>query len=174
MQRLRDWHYAEAIQAAFDFIPSSIVRRIEYVHFLCGVDPVYVGLEADGITEDKRSYRSTEHWCPIDCQILPKHLRHGTIVLQNLDPFEILVCTIVHELGHVLDEAIPNRNISIPDSLFDEALKEIRDFVADDWEETFAIAFQAYCLPISVELSFNVILDKETTQLFDAIEEGKL
>ena len=112
--------WAESIAAALDFTEEF---RFENVDFLCGVDPIFVGLHSFTDTTDGRSYRSTTHAVP---SFLANDGR-TTVVLPTQEDW----WTIVHELGHVLDERMG----------WQWTLPPVNDYAATDRCEAFACAF---------------------------------
>lgn len=137
MERIPNNKYSEAIERAFRPIPQGI-RDLIKVDFLCGTDSIFAGLETDELTGDGRSYRITAHYCPNDAQCLPVYLRKPTIVLPVLETPE----TIVHELGHALDNVLGERE----EGVYYTDLHQIPKFASwvDDDAETFAEAFLSY------------------------------
>lgn len=92
------------LEAGLDLIPDR-VRQIAHTRFLCGVDPLFVGLHDVRDTGDGRSYRDTAHAC------YPWHVPDGkpTIVLPagfvEREHPEWQVYVVVHEYGHIFDWA---------------------------------------------------------------------
>ena len=105
------WGYAESIQAAIAIIPSTIWQRISYVHFFTGTDPIWAGLHSIEMISDGRSYRNTAHVVyPFHQKHLPASMRATTVVL----PIPEHPIVVVHELGHVLDEALRFQYLAEP------------------------------------------------------------
>lgn len=132
--------YRAVIEAARSRIPEPIWRRVETVRFLCGVDPIWAGFEADtsnGI--DERSYRDTWHvsWQPCHQANLPADQRQTTIIIPNLDHDAYSVLSMIHEIGHVLDEV----------DGFQWAAPAIDAHADHNRYEAFACAFTAWLAP---------------------------
>jgi hypothetical protein len=106
VNRLRDYAYAEAISEAMTLLPAGIRRRVEHTDFLCGVDPLFVGLHGFVKTTDARDYSDTAH-CVFRTLGYDKRT---TIVLPSVqEPW-----VIVHELGHALDESLGFDHAAVP------------------------------------------------------------
>jgi hypothetical protein len=128
MNRLVSHEYSSAISYAFGLLSYPLVHRLQYIHFLTGTDPIYAGLHrCEPIGDDKRSYRNTAHvsypWNAINKRgqttvVLP--------LLTDADPY-----TIIHELGHCLDEVLGFEHEALP----------INDYAKTNRLEAFAEAF---------------------------------
>ena len=153
MYRVTGLGYSELISYAFGIIPKGIVDKIRYTHFLCGVDPVYVGLHSYVDTKDNRSYCNTAHVAYPYHQSLPKYLQHTTVVLPNLVSLDV----IVHELGHVLDESLGFRHTAEP----------VTEYAKVDRGEAFAEAFTSWLF-----WGYGKDIDKSTEYLFESIDKG--
>lgn len=127
--------YGQAIGAALDVIPVAVVRRLEHVRFVCGVDPVFAGLHRYGDTGDGRSYAVTAHCCYRFHLDGPADRRVTTVVLPV--PADATVPVIVHELGHALHEVVGLDHVAVPVSAY---------ATTNTWE-AFAEAFTAWVLP---------------------------
>jgi len=134
---------------------------ISYVHFLTGTDPIYAGLhdyieldEVDGLEiEEGESYRNIPHVVyPCHQFVLPKSLRHTTVVLPKI----IYPWMVVHELGHVLDEALDYSHLALP----------ITDYAKVNNAEAFAEALVGWLFEDSGEP------DEETRCLFEYLAWG--
>lgn len=159
MERLRDYRYAAVITAALDRIPEAIRPLVAHAHYLTGVDPLYVGLHDYQQTFDGRSYRDTAHVAYVCNQgRLPLDRRHTTVVLpQPVEPR-----TIVHELGHVLDEVLG----------FEHIAKPVTAYAENDRYEAFAEAFSAWLCPEYQqwsEVMDALRADRATLALFDGL-----
>lgn len=154
MTRIPDQRYAEAIASALRTIPTRICQRLAHVQFLCGVDPAFAGLHRYGTTTDGRSYGSTAHVAyPVHIQ-RPAVERVTTVVLPEL----VAPLSIVHELGHALDESIG----------FDHhTVKPITDYARTDRWEAFAEAFTGWLYRYGDEdILFR---DQQTIDLFERL-----
>lgn len=162
MQRVVGTGYREVIEAGFDLIPPGIRERLTHTHFLCGVDPAYVGLHKYGDTGDGRSYSETAHvafgrW----------HMPHRsaadritTVVL----PVLVRPHTIVHELGHVLDEQLQ----------FDHVAEPVTAYAQSNRLEAFAEAFTAWCMPTYAPWAPAIFEeDPDTPALFLSLAERR-
>lgn len=127
MQRVPNQRFVPAIARALSLTArwSQYLQRAE---FLCGVDPVFAGLHHFADIGDGRSYRNTAHCAyPHNQMHLSAQLRATTIVLTR--PLEPHV--IVHELGHVLHEALR----------FEPVVAPVTDYAATNKYEAFAEAW---------------------------------
>ena len=120
MERIVNAEFSELIGYSISILPARIWERISYVHFLTGTDPVYAGLHNHISVPDEYvksgnfegySNRDICHMVYPEAQlILPKTLRRTTIVI----PYMETPMGIIHELGHVLDEALDFSHSAIP------------------------------------------------------------
>lgn len=125
--------YSEVIGAARDLIPNDIHGLI-LPHYLCGVDPLFVGLHNYQDTDDGRSYRETLHVAYDFHQVgLARSHRRTTVVLPHKPVLEHLV----HELGHVLDENLGFRHAPDP----------VSEYAHTNRYESFAEAFTSWIIP---------------------------
>jgi hypothetical protein len=138
MQRICHQVDAEVIAAAFAFLPTPLAGRLEGVHFLTGVDPLFAGLHVEEIAEDGRSYRDTAH------VVYPFHLRRPaadrvtTVVIPTWDgPTWWWPAKVIHELGHVLDWQLG----------FIHHAALVTSYAKRNRREAFAEAFAAWALP---------------------------
>ena len=147
--------YSESISYAFSLLPNAIRNRLQYTHFLTGVDPIWVGLHNYIDTGDGRSYHNTAHvsypWNAIN--------KHGqtTVVLPLLKDAHPYV--IIHELGHCLDEILEFRHNALP----------VNEYAKTNRLEAFAEAFacQYFWLVDKAEQIF--LSDKATQYLFSQL-----
>ena len=82
---------------------ESVATRLRFVHFFIG-DPVFAGLHEFEVADDGGSYRTAAQYVS-EClqRHRPRSARRATIVL----PFGPgRTATVVHELGHALDEVL--------------------------------------------------------------------
>lgn len=130
MRRLTDYRYCEPISTSLALLPAGVLPLVAHADFLCGVDPIYAGLHAYELTFDGRSYHSTAHCVYGHHQYaLPADRRRTTVVLPDMRHAEPWV--IVHELGHVLDEALGFSHDAMPTT----------EYSANNRAEAFAEAF---------------------------------
>jgi hypothetical protein len=121
MDRVRLGGYGEVIEAA-------------YALFLCGTDPVFAGLHGYINGADGRPYAETPHVAHDFHQTgLSRARRHTTVVLPKVPA----IATVVHELGHVLDEALNFEHVAEP----------VSSYARNSRHEAFAEAFAAWVLP---------------------------
>jgi len=153
MERIVNAEFAELIRYAIDILPPKIWQRISYVHFLTGTNPVYAGLH-DGINTigDDRKLSGIAHCVYPEGQILPKYLRQTTVVLPVMEQ----PCEVVHELGHVLDEALDFSHFALP----------ITDYAKVNNAEAFAEALVGWLFEDCGEP------DEETRCLFEYLAWG--
>lgn len=100
MLRINGSGHRDSIAAALELLPDWLADDLRGTHFLCGADPVFVGLHNFQDTQDGRAYRDAAHvaysfhqpWRPASDRIT-------TVVLPIVEEPWV----VVHELGHVLD-----------------------------------------------------------------------
>lgn len=115
-------------------IPKHIMKFIAQPDFVINYDPISIGLHNHTDTSDGRSYRNTSHVCwDIHQNHLSKDKRATTIVL--LDGDHDSRNTILHEIGHLLDERL---NFDRP------GFYPLNDYAETNAYEAFATSFQAY------------------------------
>lgn len=152
MYRIISYKYTEAISHAFSLLPWSIFRLLEYTHFLTGIDPIYAGLHSYIDTNDNRSYRDTAHvaypWNHLNGK------ERTTIVLPTLKA--AYPSTVIHELGHCLDEIMGFRHEAKP----------VNDYAQTDRREAFAEAFTAQYFWLGKKAEDIFQSDIETQLLF--------
>jgi hypothetical protein len=121
------------IAEALALLPLGIRRRVEHADWLVGVDPVFAGLHSYTDASYGRSHRDTAHVA------YPYHqntsVRGATTVVI---PGERSLLTFVHELGHVLDQAIDFER-HVPDV--------VSWYAGTDSAEAFAEAFTLWIAP---------------------------
>ena len=132
MNRTRyDW--LEVIGRAVDIVPVKVE-----CDWFTGADPVSAGLSPHTTISDGRSYRDTAHtlysWHATD--------RRTTIVLpgrtvDQLGNMPDPVGALVHEIGHVVDEAFG----------FDRIMEPVTSYAETDRSEAFAEAFARWLVP---------------------------
>jgi hypothetical protein len=128
--------YRALIEAAYEMVPAGMHRLIR-PHFLCGVDPVFVGLHCYEDASFGRSYRSTAHVAYEFHQPgMARAHRRTTVVLPER-PEALWVRTVVHELGHVLDASLGFVHMAVP----------VGAYAGTNRYEAFAEAFAAWALP---------------------------
>ena len=152
MERITKAIYAEAIGKAFDLLPPAIEARLRYVHFLTGTNPIYAGLHNYKEIGDGRSYYNTAH-VSFPCHAIDKWER-TTIVLPLLGDANLR--TIIHELGHCLDEVLGFRHIALP----------VNDYAETNIMEAFAEAFVAQYFWLGTKAEDIFQSDRRTQYLF--------
>ena len=132
MNRVPNQAYAEVIGEALSVIPDRIRERLSGVHFVCGVDPAFVGLHQYDKTSvgDSRPYSETAHCCYWWNLNRPASDRPTTIVLPKLPAPWV----VVHELGHALDYVTGFNHRAAP----------VTDYARTNRMEAFAEAFTAW------------------------------
>ena len=102
MDRLVSNDYAVTIAAAKNLYPPNLHKFIA-CDFLTGTDPIFAGLHDHVDASYGRTLRNTAH-CAYEMHqmIRPKSQRRVTVVL----PVPETVDTVVHELAHVMHQAI--------------------------------------------------------------------
>ena len=136
MRRHRTSYLAEAFSMALGLLPGDLRRRLENVSLFEG-DPVFAGLHHFQEASFGRSYRDTAHVAyPFHQPHLPADRRETTLVFpeaRSRDPWSA-VGTLVHELGHVLDEQTG----------FSLAVPGVTEYGETDRYEAVAEAFQVW------------------------------
>ena len=129
-----DRRIVPAIVEARRLVRPAIWQRVKGADFLCGVDPNFVGVSEYTVTVDDRNYADTAHVLyPIHQPRLPRSRRVTTVCL----PLDAESWAIVHELGHVLHEALA----------FEPSPWPVDDYAATNSHEAFARAFDAWIMP---------------------------
>ena len=158
MERIVNQQYAELIAEAYSAIPDNIIKMINHVHFFCGTDPIFAGLENDEPINNGASPKVCSHYLPESRQFLPKYLRHPTIILVE-KPEYLLPHHIIHELGHVLNRATDWYEYRTP-------ILEVTEYAKTDFEEAFAEAFTSWLI-----WDYGKMPDPETLTLFNRLAE---
>ena len=157
MERITKSIYAEAIGAAFDLLPPSVEARLRYIHFFTG-DPIYAGLHTYESIGDGRSYHNTAHACLATLGCFVDSRERTTIVLPTLDA--ATPRTVIHELGHCLDEVLGFEHIALP----------INAYAKTNRQEAFAEAFVAQYFWLGTKAEDIFQSDKATRYLFKQLE----
>lgn len=156
MDRIMLGGYAELIDAAYARIPVGLHVLLR-PHFLTGTDPAFAGLHGYRDTNDGRSYGDTAHVAYKFHQPFPRARRQTTVVLPRL----VSVRTVVHELGHVLDERLD----------FDHEAMPVTEYAETNRHEAFAESFAAwalgYCYGLAKERLYE--RDRATVALFETL-----
>ena len=158
MERIRGHDAGELLSIALDWLPARLATRLRFVHFFVG-DPVFAGLHQVEVADDGGSFRTTAQYVSESLQThRPRSARRATIVL----PFGPgRTETIVHELGHALDEVLGE----------EWSAKPVSNYARTDPYEAFAEAFTAWVgLPsYQPERDRLYRTDPESAAFFDAI-----
>lgn len=158
VHRITSYVYTAAIEAAYSLIPP-VVTRLLTTDFLTGSDPIFAGLHNYKTSPYGRSYRDHAHVVyPFHQWGLHKRNRTTTIVLPI--PKSANVKTIIHELGHVLDERLGFRHDAVPVSSYAET----------DRNEAFAESFTSWI----IRGYSNEPVDKATLALFEHLMQGEI
>jgi hypothetical protein len=137
MDRNSDYGFRDLREATYNGLPASIANRLRHVHFLCGVDPVYVGLEDNDKALDGRPFRNMTHcYYGFGQTLLPKDKRNTTIILPDSDVRKHSVEDLIHELGHCLNEVMG----------FYTDIEPVTKYAEVDDEEAFAEAFCSWLI----------------------------
>lgn len=139
-------------------IPEPILRRVENVDILAGVDPIFAGLHSHIDISDGRSYRSTPHVVYSSYITRHKSEKQTTVVL----PVVTEPWVVIHELGHVLDELLG----------FEHIAKPVTRYAETNQTEAFAEAFTAWIKPPEYNKGWLQDLlyeDKATIHLFESL-----
>lgn len=158
VERIRGHDTGELLSMALDWLPESVATRLRFVHFFIG-DPVFAGLHEFEVADDGGSYRTAAQYVS-EClqRHRPRSARRATIVL----PFGPgRTATVVHELGHALDEVLGE----------EWSAKPVSDYARVDRFEAFAEAFTAWVgLPsYRPERDRLYRIDRDSAAFFDAI-----
>ena len=122
----------EVIAEAFSYLPSELARVLANVHFFEG-DPIFAGLH-NKVSHDNRSFTETAHCCwYFQQETLPVCERVTTIVLPPREKNRG-VRTVIHELGHYLDELDGFSWMAAP----------VNSYARTDRYEAFACAFESW------------------------------
>jgi hypothetical protein len=143
---------------ALHWLPKSVATRLGFVHFFMG-DPVFAGLHEFEVADDGSSYRTAAQYVSECCQShRPRSARRPTIVLPS-GPGR--TATVVHELGHALDEVLGH----------EWSAKPVSDYARVDEYEAFAEAFTAWVGMPSYQNERDRLyrIDRESVAFFDAI-----
>ena len=158
MERIRGPDAGEQLSMALDWLPKSIATRLGFVHFFIG-DPVFAGLHEFEVADDGGSYRTAPQYVSESCQThRSRSARRATIVL----PFGPgRTATVVHELGHALDEVLG----------YEWSAKPVSDYGRVDPCEAFAEAFTAWVGMPSYQIERDRLyrVDRETAAFLDAV-----
>lgn len=145
--------HREAIGTALELTPSAIRERLRHVQFLTGTDPLYVGLHRQELASFGRTYRSIAHYVSPHYGATDGEV---TIVL----PVPATPETIIHELGHALDETLGFAHSPAPVSRYAK-VNRVESF-AEAWtawiSERLGLPWLGYERP-----------DPETAALFESL-----
>jgi hypothetical protein len=158
VERIRGQDAGEQISIALSWLPESIATRLRFVHFFMG-DPYFAGLHRFDVDADGRSYRTAAQYVSEACQThRPRSAQHATIVLPY---WPVRTETIVHELGHALDDVLE----------YEWWAKPVSDRVRADPYEAFAEAFTAWVGLPSYQAKRDQLyrIDRDSAAFFDAI-----
>ena len=158
MERIRGHHAGEQLLMALDWLPVSIATRLGFVQFFIG-DPIFAGLHEFEVAADGISYRTIAHYVTEGQQRhRARSARRPTIVLPN-GPGR--TSTVVHELGHALDEVLGEK----------WPAKPVSNYARVDRFEAFAEAFTAWVGLPSYQSERDRLyrIDRDSAAFFDAI-----
>ena len=132
VNRLAGGRHADVINHARRLLPGRLAERLADVHYLTGVDPVFVGLHTDAAHANGGAYADVDHYVRTDHQVaLPRARRAPTIVLPGR---HCSVDIVIHELGHALDDILGHRHFADP----------VSAYAKSSWGEAFAEAFTSW------------------------------
>lgn len=165
MDRITSHRYAELITAGLHVVPPAIRRLVAHAHIFT-VDPVFAGISKYDITADGRSYRDTWHVLYPRHQLLVRCDRRTTIVMPTFkcdDGTSKGVASVIHELGHVLDEVCD----------FKHQACAVSSHAETNRREAFAESFAAWMLPGYLPWGIDDLLaDKRTIALFEHLKNN--
>ncbi len=150
MERICASFNNEAVQFAHASIPESILNHLHF-DYLIGCDPIWSGLFKYEETKDGRSYHTLTCVAYPYHQSLPKDKQKTTIVL----PKRIGPVSIIHEIGHVLDEFLGFEHEALP----------VTSYAKTNKSEAFAEAFAGWLIKGYSRLR----VDPKTIALFEAL-----
>ena len=107
------------------------MQRLGHVQYVAGVDPLFAGISRHEHISDGRSYRTTAACYYPEHLICPRDRRVTTIVMPSPEPGWHGVRTVIHELGHALDEV----------TRFEHTATPVSDYAKTNRREAFAEAF---------------------------------
>lgn len=145
MNRVARHRHVEPLAKALDLLPPGVRRLLGEVPVLTGVDPRFAGLHRHegGRALGNRSYANTMHVVyPCHQPHLSADRRETTVVVPGVEEQERRfglwspVASLVHELGHVLDD-----RLGLDPA---HALVPVCEYAAIDRYEAFACAFQTW------------------------------
>jgi hypothetical protein len=158
VERIQGPDAGELLSTALDWLPRSLARRLGFVQFFMG-DPVFAGLHEFEVADDGGSYRTAAQYVSEACQThRPRSARRATIVLPH-GPGR--TATVIHELGHALDEVLG----------YEWLAKPVSKYARVDPFEAFAEAFTAWVGLPSYQTQRDRLyrIDRDTAAFFDAI-----
>ena len=124
----------EQISVAHRLVGPTIMQRLSHVQYVAGVDPVFAGISDQEDIADGRSYRTTAACYYPEHLIGPRDRRVTTIVMPSPEPGWLGVQTVVHELGHALDEVTRFEHVAAP----------VSEYAKTNRREAFAEAFTSW------------------------------
>jgi hypothetical protein len=154
LTRIRTQRDAEPVGHALSLIPAGIRARLAHIQFVAGSDPIFAGIHRYATTNDGRSYGDTAHAVyPCHMTHLPRDRRVSTVVV----PVPQEPWIVVHEIGHILDEAI---------SFDHHDVQPVTEYAGTNGWEAFAEAFTAWLCPDVYAVAQDALAqDKATLQL---------
>jgi hypothetical protein len=158
VERIQGHDAGEQLSMALSWLPQPLASRLGFVHFFIG-DPVFAGLHRVKLAPEGGSYRTVPQYVSESWQRhRPRSARRATIVLPY-GPGSTE--TVVHELGHALDDVLGYKWWAKP----------INEYARVDGCEAFAEAFTAWVgLPsYQTERDRLYRIDRNTAAYFDAI-----
>lgn len=166
MRRVPAGGWAELLDSAFALLPDGMRTRVQHVDFLCGVSPHFAGIVDDNTYPapfEGYAWADVAHVLFADHQVLiPRDRRRATVYL----PAQVLrwrrapwrLSLVVHELGHVLHEAVGFEHDAVP----------VTDYARRDRWEAFA---EALCAWLRVpQYEEPGVVDAATATLFRELE----
>lgn len=137
MDRVKAGGYSALIEAAYGIVPMELHPLVR-ADFLCGSDPLFVGLHGHRDASYGRSYATTMHVAYSHHQAgLAKDQRCTTVVIP-VEPKRVGVRQVVHELGHVLHESLLR---------WEHDAEPVSWYAKTNRYEAFAEAFTSWLIP---------------------------
>jgi hypothetical protein len=124
--RIPSNRFSEPIEEAISIV-SDFWPLLAHVRFVCGIDPIWAGIHHFEAANNSRSYRNTAHVVYPFHVLGPRSWRSTAVIM----PLPLEPVYIVHELGHVLDEALG----------FEHQARPVTDYAHTNRNEAFAEAF---------------------------------
>lgn len=177
MERVARGFDTEPIQRGLARIPPRIRERVGPVDFLCGVDPIFVGLHehefasiADGYSPGI-SFRWCAHLSRPHNQASPVRAHRSTTIVvpaplgKVYGDEGIAGAVIAHEYGHLVD------SLTGSGTLWDwgAGIVPVSSYAETNWWEAFAESFEAWLFPELYPDAAEILRDSPVLALFEEL-----